>query len=99
VAVYNKKYKNGAGATIQFFPDNTFTLIPGGNLGNTYFGTTPEESDLMAGATTAQVQIVNTGIAVTTWKEVDPVNVLTKVSEIVLPSFEAIDQVFIATVA
>lgn len=99
VAVYNKKYKNGAGATVQFFPDDKFTLIPEGTLGNTYFGTTPEESDLMAGATNAQVQIVNTGIAVTTWKEVDPVNVLIKVSEIVLPSFEAIDQVFIATVA
>jgi hypothetical protein len=99
VAVYNKKYKNGAGSTIQFFPDDKFTLIPDGTLGNTYFGTTPEESDLMSGATNAQVQIVNTGIAVTTWKEVDPVNVLTKVSEIVLPSFEAIDQVFIATVA
>lgn len=98
VAVYNKKYSLNGVAT-QFFPDNKFTLIPEGTLGNTYFGTTPEESDLMAGSTNAQVQIVNTGIAVTTWKEVDPVNVLTRVSEIVLPSFEAIDQVFIATVA
>lgn len=98
VAVYNKKYSLN-GVPTQFFPDNKFTLIPEGTLGNTWFGTTPEESDLMAGATNAQVQIVNTGIAITTWKEVDPVNVLTKVSEIVLPSFEAIDQVFIATVA
>ena len=70
-----------------------------GNLGSTYYGTTPEESDLMSGATEAQVQIVNTGVAVTSVKEPHPVNVMTIVSEIVLPSFEAIDGVFIAKVA
>lgn len=95
---YNKKYKSEAGVVTQFFPDDIFTLIPDGNLGNTYFGTTPEESDLMSGATQAEVSIVDTGVAVTTEKRTDPVNVFTKVSAIVLPSFENIDSVFIATV-
>ena len=98
VAVYNKKFSLDGIPTL-FFPDDHFTLIPDGNLGNTYYGTTPEESDLMSGATEAQVQIVNTGVAVTSIKEPHPVNVLTIVSEIVLPSFEAIDGVFIAKVA
>lgn len=98
IAVYNKKYATQDGVTHQFFPDEVFTLIPSGNLGNTYFGTTPEESDLMGGNTDAQVQIVNTGVAITTIKVPHPVNVETIVSEIALPSFEKIDGVFIATV-
>ena len=99
VAVYNKKYQvTLGGASYLFFPDDIFTLIPEGNLGNTYFGTTPEESDLLSGGTDAQVQIVNTGVAVTTIKEPHPVNVQTIVSAIMLPSFEAIDSIFIATV-
>jgi hypothetical protein len=98
VAVYNKKY-NLNGTPTTFFPEDKFSLIPDGTLGNTWYGTTPEEADLMSGATDAEVQIVNTGVAITTLKEKDPVNVMMKVSEIVLPSFEAIDQVFIAKVA
>ncbi|ALA55056.1 major capsid protein [Shouchella clausii] len=99
IAVYNKKFKDETGAVQQFFPDNVFTLIPDGNLGNTYFGTTPEEADLMNGNTDAQVRIVDTGIAVTTIKEPHPVNVETIVSGIMLPSFEQLDNIFIATVA
>jgi len=97
VAIYSKMFKNYDGAATLFFPDDVFTLLPDGNLGNTYFGTTPEESDLMAGAN-ADVTIVNLGVAITTSKEIDPVNINTKVSAIVLPSFEAIDTTFIATV-
>ncbi|PAB61424.1 phage capsid protein [Anaeromicrobium sediminis] len=99
IARYNKKYKTEAGVSTQFFPDNTFTLIPDGNLGTFYYGTTPEESDLMSGQNAAEVQIVNTGVAITTQKKVDPVNVFTKVSAVMLPSFESIDSVFIANVA
>lgn len=99
VAVYNKKYELKVGGSAEaFFPDEVFTLIPDGDLGNTYFGTTPEESDLMSGNTDAQVEIVNTGVAITTIKEPHPVNIMTVVSAIVLPSFEAIDNIFIATV-
>ena len=97
VAVYNKMFTNYDGAPTLFFPNDVFTLLPDGNLGNTYFGTTPEESDLMSGAN-ADVTIVNLGVAITTSKEIDPVNVNTKVSAITLPSFESIDNVFIATV-
>lgn len=99
VAVYNKKYVAEDGTQKSFFPDNVVTFFPEGNLGNTYYGTTPEEADLMSGGTDAEVQIVNTGVAITTVKEAHPVNVQTIVSEIVLPSFETIDNIFIATVA
>jgi hypothetical protein len=98
IAVYTKKFIDETGAAQLFFPDDYFTLLPTGNLGNTYYGTTPEEADLMSGSTAAEVAIVNTGVAVTTIKEAHPVNVETIVSEIVLPSFENIDKIFIGKV-
>ena len=79
-------------------PDDVVVLLPSGNLGNTYYGTTPEESDLMTG-TDATVAIVNGGTAITTYKEPHPVQVVTVVSCALIPSFEAIDDVAICDVA
>lgn len=98
IAIYNKKYANADGSSTNYYPDGTVTLLPSGFLGKTWYGTTPEESDLLSGATSAQVSIVNTGIALTTIKEPHPVNVETIVSGIFLPSFEKIDSTFIAKV-
>lgn len=98
-AIYDNMFEDVDGVVKPYFPDNVVTLLPPGTLGKTMYGTTPEESDLMTGATQAQVSIVNTGVAITTHKIVHPVNVETIVSEIVLPSFEAADYIFIATVA
>lgn len=95
---YSKKYIDEAGATKQYIPDDVFSLFPSGNLGTGWFGTTPEQSDLMSGGA-ANVSITDVGVAVTTSKKVDPVNVDTKVSMIFLPSFEAIDNVVIADVS
>lgn len=97
LAVYSKKYINEAGQVRAYIPDGTFVLLPPGYLGTGWFGTTPEESDLMSGAA-ANVALIDRGVAVTTSKKIDPVNVDTKVSMIYLPSFEAIDQVVIADV-
>lgn len=97
IAVYSKKYIDEAGNTVGFFDDDIFTLIPEGNLGNSWYGTTPEESDLMS-SNAANVSIVNVGVAVTTTEETDPVTVSTKVSFIGLPSFENSDQVEIIDV-
>ena len=49
----------------------------------------------MTGATKAEVSLVNNSVAVTTVKEEDPVNVMTKVSMVMLPSFEMADAVYI----
>ena len=98
VVVYNKRYANAEGKAVQYIPDDVVSLFPEGDLGNTWFGTTPEESDLMA-SSVANVSIVDTGVAITTTKETDPVNVFTKVTQISLPSFEQADKVVIATVA
>lgn len=95
-AVYNKGYESN-GSFVKFVADGTVVLFPEGELGNTWFGTTPEESDLMAGSN-AEVSIVDTGVAITTTKQTDPVNVETKVSMITLPSFEMANEVIIASV-
>ena len=97
IQVYNKKYKNESGTDTLFFDDDIFTLIPSTTLGGSWYGTTPEESDLL-GSNKANVSIVNTGVAVTTSETVDPVNVDTKVSFVGLPSFENSDQVQILDV-
>lgn len=98
VVVYSKLYTGDTGAPAPYIPDDTFVLFPSGNLGNTWFGTTPEESDLMSTGV-ANVSITDTGVAVTTMPKSDPVNVETKVSMITLPSFEVADQIFIADTA
>lgn len=99
IYVNDNGYINEAnGNFTKYFASDVFTLFPEGPLGETHYGTTPEESDLMSGATSAEVAIVNNAIAVTTSKQVDPVNVETKVSMVMLPSFEMADAVYILDV-
>lgn len=93
----NKQYATTVGgAGTKYVADGLFVLVPPMELGNTWFGTTPEESDLMS-SNVANVEIVDTGVAITTSKLVDPVNVSTKVSMIALPDFPQADKIFIAT--
>ena len=99
LVVNSKRYINDAKQKVSFMPANTLVLFPEGKLGNTWFGTTPEESDLMSSGV-ANVSIVDTGVAITTLKKADPVNVETKVTMICLPSFEMADHIYIlSTVA
>lgn len=94
VYVNDKRYTDENGDTLKFMPTNTFVMFPDGELGKTWFGTTPAESDLMSSAV-ANVSITDTGVAVTTVTKADPVQVETIVSMICLPSFEQADQVYI----
>ena len=94
IRVNKYRYKDEQGNTQAFMPENTFVMFPDGVLGTTWFGTTPAESDLMAG-NAANVSITDTGVAVTTVQKADPVNVETIVSMICLPSFESADEVYI----
>ena len=94
IIVYGKKYKDEAGTTAQFYPDGFATLIPEGSLGNTWYGCTPEERTGMA-AEDADVKVLgNTGITVMVTTDHDPEQTKTTVSEIVLPSFERMDETY-----
>ena len=92
IVLYDKQYRNESKVASKFVPDGYVALIPTGALGETCYGTTPEEADLM-GKGIAQVQIVETGIAVTQIVDPHPVNLNTFASEIVLPSYERMDDV------
>lgn len=94
IIVYAKQYKNEDGVVSKFYPDGFATLIPSGALGNTWYGTTPEERALM-GSKEADVSIVNTGVAVAVTVSNDPVQTKTTVSEIVLPSYERMDSTYV----
>lgn len=95
ITLYDKMFKDEQGVDQKYFPDGFATLLPAYALGNTWYGTTPEEFDLMSGTANASVSVVNTGVAITTIKEPHPVNVQTVVSEIVLPSFERMDDIYV----
>lgn len=94
VYVNDMRYKDESENTMKFMPGDTFVMFPDGDLGGTWFGTTPAESDLMTGSA-ANVSITDTGVAVVTVQKTDPVQVETIVSMICLPSFEQADQVYI----
>ena len=94
LVVYTKMYKDETGTAHKFFEDGYCTLIPEGALGNTWYGTTPDERTLM-GNPNYDTALVNTGIAVTVTTTSDPVHTKTTVSEIVLPSYERMDETFV----
>lgn len=91
ILLYDKQYKDETGTAKAFVPDGYVSLIPDGALGTTWYGTTPEEADLQ-GSGQAEVQIVNTGVALTRTIDAHPVNLNIFASEIVLPSFERMDE-------
>lgn len=92
VKVNDMRYADENETPTAFMPADTFVMFPSTNLGKTWFGTTPAESDLMTG-NAANVSITDTGVAVVTHQKVDPVQVETIVSMICLPSFEMADSV------
>lgn len=98
VVIYDKMYKSG-NDSVNFYPDNYVTILPEGALGKTLFGTTPEARSArqVAGV---DVSIVDTGIAVATQASYGaPYKFETTVSEIVLPSYERMDETFVIKVA
>lgn len=98
IAIYDKMYRDEDKVAHAFVPDGYVCLIPSGSLGGTWYGTTPEEADLQGAGNSAQVSIVNTGVAITRIIEEHPVNINTFASEIVLPSFERMDEVAVVKV-
>ena len=99
ILVYNKLYIGEDGASHKFIPDGVVSAIAGtaSSLGTVWYGTTPEErsGDFAKGT----LSIVNTGVSIYTYTTEHPVNTHCVVSEIVLPSYENMDSVFVMKVA
>ena len=91
-------YAQGSTEFTKFVADNTVCLFTDDALGEFVFGTTPEEADLMYGSS-ADVIIVDGGVALSTYKENDSVSVATKVSMVGMPTLNNADGLIIADVA
>lgn len=98
VVLYDKMYKDYSGNDQYFFPDDYVTLLPAGAVGGTWFGTTPEERTARQVAD-VDVTMYGTGIAIAVKTEYGPpAKTTTTASEIVLPSFEGMDSVYVINV-
>lgn len=97
VIVYNKQFADEQKSAKYYIPDDTVTLLPDGTIGNTYYGETPEEiGDLPSGA--AEFSVMEPGISIVKVNSVDPVHTKFVFSEVVLPSFENLNDVMVMKV-
>ena len=97
VHVYDKGYmaSESASTLTPFIPDYIVTGVAGEApmLGNVTYGPTPEmRKGVAAGGT---VEVVNTGVTIYNYTEGHPFRTHTVVSELVLPSFEGMNNIFI----
>lgn len=91
---YNEKEK-------KFYPDDYVTIIGNRQLGNTFRGSTPEEMTVNGNFPDAPVDItiLPSGIAVAVQTEYKPAfSIITTVSQVVLPSFEGMDSIYVIKV-
>ena len=97
--IYDKTFMDETGVTQKYFPDNVVTLLPEGQLGHTWYGTTPAERT-MGTVDNADTSIYGAGIAVTTESKIEAgvYKFITTASEIVLPSYENMDSTFVIKV-
>lgn len=96
--IYDKMYKDESGANKKFAINGMVTLIPSlSALGETRYGKTPEERS--GSANGASHAIVNTGVSVYTFQTLHPITNQCIVSEVVIPSYEQMDDTFVMKVA
>lgn len=98
VVIYDKMYKDYTGASQYFYPTDRVTILPDEKLGNTWFGTTPEER---TGRQIPDTDVtMHGGIAIAT-KVVygPPFKMQTIASLICLPSYENMDSTFVIKTA
>lgn len=99
IVLYDKMYTDEAGVDHYFYPDNKATLLTKNALGNTWFGTTPEERTAGQVAD-VDVSMYGIGIAIATKTEYGPPAITSvTASEITLPSYEGMDSTFVLEVA
>lgn len=92
VIVDDDVYVDENGVTQLYVPDGYIAFTPDGALGTMFRATTPAEADLI-GRADVDVSIVDSGVAISTKVEFDPVEKIVIASQIVLPSYERIDSV------
>lgn len=101
---YDKMFEDYDGTQKKFYPDDYITILGNGQLGNTWRGTTPEELTTIGNfmdipKAPVDITVLDSGIAVAIQNEYKPsFTVTTTASQIVLPSFEGMDTIFVIKV-
>lgn len=101
---YDKMFEDYDGTQKKFYPDNYITILGSGQLGSTWRGTTPEELTTIGNfmnipQAPVDITVLDSGIAVAIQNEYKPsFTVTTTASQIVLPSFEGMDTIFVIKV-
>ena len=96
--LYDKMYIDYTGTEKTFYPDDSVTIIGNGQLGSTWYGTTPEERTLI-GDPSVDVTVLDRGVAIAVKTEAGPpVKILTSVSQLVIPSYEGMNSTYVINV-
>lgn len=101
---YDKMFEDYDGTQKKFYPDDYVTILGSGQLGKTWRGTTPEELTTIGNFVNipqapVDITVFESGIAVAVQTEYKPsITVTTTASQIVLPSFEGMDTIFVIKV-
>lgn len=101
---YDKMFEDYDGSQKKFYPDDYITILGSGQLGNTWRGTTPEELTTIGNfmnvpQAPVDITVLESGVAVAVQSEYKPsFTVTTTASQIVLPSFEGMDTIFVIKV-
>lgn len=102
IAVYNSKYrtqgKNGKYTTKRYFPENVLSMFAENALGETIYGLTAEEIELIGSNVMEEAKMVG-NIFVGVEKEGDPVRRFTKAVATCLPTLENGIELGIATIS
>ena len=94
---YRKQKADGKYEVKRFFPENCFSMIPGGNLGKTIYGPTAEEIRL---STKPGIDVESIGniLAMVYEEGTDPVSTWEKAVATALPSLNCADKIFQAEI-
>lgn len=100
IVEYEGKYKKEKGKTfetLRYFPENAISMFGPNTLGETIYGLTAEEVDLMDDKNMDTAEMIG-NIFVGTYKSVDPVGEFTKAVATALPSFPGGEELGIGTI-
>lgn len=102
IAVYNAKYrvegKNGKYTTKRYFPENILAMFAENQLGESIYGLTAEEIELIGAKNMEEAKMVG-NIFVGVEKQGDPVKRFTKAAATFLPTLENGNELGIATIS
>lgn len=101
IATYDEKYRvlksDGTYIKKRYYPENHFTMIPEGSMGQTLFGPTAEERRMLQDPS-VEVTMVGNVLAMVYEENLDPVSTWTKAVATAIPTFTQAHNVFQAVV-